>query len=181
MTFLKDFKYAFRFLGIFLLIYFLSNVLYGLYVESFGDRADPMTSLVTHQTGLILNGFSQEVKVERNTIAPTVYIKADGRNVVSVYEGCNGINVMIVFLAFLFAFGGRRKVLWWFLPVGLLTIHFFNLGRIAMLVLVARYQPEAFYFLHKYMFTAVLYLVVFMLWFLWVVKYNEKGLANPAY
>lgn len=175
MTILKDFRPSLLFLGRFLAVYFVGNVLYGVYVESFGERPDHVTHLVTANTSSMLNMFGGTTFVSDNPSAPTVFIHNDSRAALSVYEGCNGINVMIVFIAFLSAFGGPKKSMIWFLPLGLIVIHLFNLLRIGILYYVSQYMEEYFYFFHKYLFTAVLYAAVFGLWVIWVLYFG-----NPA-
>ena len=54
---------------------------------------------------------------------PTTQLICDGKSVLAIYEGCNGINVMIIFVAFLVAFGPLNKALLWFVPVGLIILH----------------------------------------------------------
>jgi exosortase/archaeosortase family protein len=75
---------------------------------------------------------------------------------------------MIVFLSFVLAMGPYVKPMTWFIPAGLLVIHLLNLLRVWGLFLVAVKLPEQFYFVHKYLFTSILYAVVFVLWFIWI-------------
>jgi exosortase family protein XrtF len=178
MRLLKEFRPALLFLGKFLVIYFIANVLYGIFVEHYGKRVDPLTNLVTGQTASFLRLVGFDVVAEKNENAPTVFIKSNHQVIISVYEGCNGLNVAIVFIAFMAAFGGPLKTMTWFLPAGLLIIHSFNLLRISLLYITALHSQEYFYYFHKYFFTAILYLVVFALWTLWVTKfYNKKPYA----
>lgn len=174
MGLLKEFKPALIFLGKFLALYFVGNMLYGLYVESYDRQSDGITGAVTAQTSWLLNVVGYETHYGGVSGAPKIALSEAGDVVLYVYEGCNGINVMIVFIAFLFAFGGHGKALAIFMPAGLLIIHFFNLLRIGLLFVLATNDSRQFYYYHKYFFTATLYAVVFTLWALWVVKFNEK-------
>lgn len=174
MELLKEFKPALLFLGKFLAIYFVGNILYGIYIESRGNRPDSITRMVTAQTAWLLDGVRYQTGVEDHPDQPKVMLKNDGVRVLSVYEGCNGINVIIVFIAFLFAFGGPAKLLSVFLLLGVLVIHGFNLLRIGLLFYLALNDSQQFYYYHKYFFTATLYLVVFALWALWVIRFHEK-------
>ena len=174
MGLLKEFKPALIFLGKFLALYFVGNILYGLYVESYDQQPDGITGVVTAQTSWLLNVIGYETHYGNVPGAPKIALSEAGEVVLNVYEGCNGINVMIVFISFLFAFGGPGKALSIFLPAGLLIIHLFNLLRIALLFVLAINDSRQFYYYHKYFFTAILYVVVFTLWALWVVRFNEK-------
>ncbi|MBX2894273.1 MAG: exosortase family protein XrtF [Cyclobacteriaceae bacterium] len=167
---MKEFAPAFRFLIIFLGLYVGLNVVYGMWISSFGKQADPATILITQQTSWILNLIGESTYTQPKPNTPTVAIFKDMRVVLSVFEGCNSINVMIVFISFLFAFRGSWKKLAWFLPVGLGLIYIANLFRIVALYYVAEYWRQYFYYIHKYMFTAVIYLIVFILWWWWIEK-----------
>lgn len=168
---LSEFKPSIFFLLRFLGVYFVGNLLYGFYVESFGDKPDALTHLATYQTATCLRSLGLDVNARENTQGPTVFLETDNDIVLSVYEGCNGLNVMIVFVAFMVAFGGPKKKMLWFVPAGLIIIHIFNLGRISLLYFVAQRYEEYFYLFHKYFFTAIIYVVVFLLWALWVLKF----------
>ena len=169
-----EFKPALRFLGLFLAIYFVGNLLYGFFIESFEGAPDPITIGVSRQVGWILNFIGQQVDVTLNHAAPTVFIRHADKVIVSIYEGCNGINVMIVFFAFMVAFGGPLKKIMWFLPVGLVMIHIANLLRIGLLYVVALNYSRYFYYVHKYIFTAFIYLIVFALWYSWIVLVSGR-------
>jgi exosortase family protein XrtF len=169
---LKEFKPALTFLIRFLGIYFAGNIAYGLYVESYGERPDVLTEWVTSQTTSVLQWLGDDVRAESSTHSPKVFMKNETGTVLSVFEGCNGINVLIIFVAFVIAFGGRAKAMAWFIPVGILVVHVSNLIRISLLYYVSLYYEQYFYYVHKYFFTAILYLIVFVLWAIWVLKLN---------
>jgi exosortase family protein XrtF len=171
---LLEFKPTIFFLLKFLGIYLAGNILYGILITSFEPRADPITHTVTIQTGIVLNVCGYRVDVEDRVNKPTTEITYFGKTKLSVYEGCNGINTMIIFIAFLLAFGPLSRPVLWFVPLGLIIIHLVNLARITLLFLVSEYMPKAMYFTHKYLFTAILYVVIFAMWFWWVKAYALK-------
>jgi exosortase/archaeosortase family protein len=49
-----------------------------------------------------------------------------------------------------------------------------NLLRISLLFFVSRFLPDAMYFVHKYLFTAFLYAVIFGLWLIWIRKFTRQ-------
>jgi exosortase family protein XrtF len=181
MTILSEFRPALMFLAKFLGIYLAGNILYGIWIESYGERADAGTTWVAGQTVRCLQVAGFETYTKANPDGPTVFLVENDRVVLSVFEGCNGVNVMIVFTAFLVAFGGPGRSMAWFLPLGLLVIHLSNLLRVSLLYYTAIHQPAYFYYFHKYFFTAVLYFVVFVLWALWVVKFNARPGAKAIH
>lgn len=171
---IKEFRPALLFLGKFLVFYFVANMFYGAYIESHGDNPDGITRFVTNQTVSLLTVCGYNTSAENDPSVPHIRLKDQQLTVLNVFEGCNGVNVMIVFVAFLVAFGGPFKKMIFFILGGLLLIHAFNLIRISLLFYLARYNNSHFYYYHKYFFTATLYLVVFALWVIWVIRFNEK-------
>ena len=171
---LKEFKPALLFVTKFLIIYFIGNVIYGLYVESFGEKPDVLTEWVTEQSVQILNTTGQSTEVYCDEQAPKVHIVTENRAVISVYEGCNGVNVFVIFIAFVIAYGGNYKNLLWFIPLGLVGVHVANLLRIVMLYFVAEYFPNYMYFTHKFLFTGFIYAFVLALWYGWVIIWSKK-------
>jgi exosortase family protein XrtF len=158
-----------KFLG----IYLIGNLLYGFFITSYYPTADPVTSWVTHQTADILNLINPPVTAFTKPDKATVIIK-DVKPIVGVFEGCNGLNVAIVFLSFVLSFGPYNKKLIWFIPVGLLVIHLSNIFRIGLLFFISRDYPHQLYFFHKYFLTAFIYGVVFVLLFIWLQINKNK-------
>ena len=168
-----EFRPTIFFLVKFLGIYLIANLLYGWYVTAWHPRPDPVTSWVSDQTAAILRVAGYDSQSVDNSKKPTTIILNGDTSILSVYEGCNGINSAIVFFAFLFAFGPYKKTLLWFTPLGIVVVHLANLLRIVLLFFVAIYLPHYLYFSHKYLFTAFIYLVVFAMWIWWVMKLSR--------
>ncbi len=131
--------------------------------------------MVANHSAQLLNLLGLHVLVLPSTIVPNASLMLDGSVVVNVYEGCNAINVSILFIAFLFAYKGSFKKTFVFSVVGLISIYLFNLLRVGGLFLVALYFPNHLYLMHKFVFTGIIYAFVFGLWFIWVSKVNHKG------
>ena len=168
----KEFLPTILFLVKFVGIYLVGNFLYGLYVTAYEPAPDPATQWVTEQTTVVLTACGWQADTNNPVNKPITNLKYKGKNILAVYEGCNGINVMIIFVAFLFAFGPVSTLLFWFIPMGLAVIHLMNLARITLLFWVSIYMTDYMYFMHKYFFTAILYVVVFVLWVWWVRKFT---------
>lgn len=165
---LVEFKPALVFIARFLIFYLVANMGYLFWLSHFQPAPDPVTRLVTNQTSWLLNGLGYATSVLPREGPATVSIVTKGQGVVSVYEGCNGVNVVIVFLSFLIALGPWQRPLVVWAIMGVVLIHAVNLARIAGLFAVALHVPSWLYFSHKYVFTLVIYSAVFFLWFLWV-------------
>jgi exosortase family protein XrtF len=171
---LQEFKPTIIFLVKFVVLYVAGNLLYGLYVTQFHPRPDPATRFAAEQTSFVLHLVGWDTETEDANGIPNTMIKYGEHAILLVYEGCNGLNVAILFLAFLLSFGPISKTLLWFIPLGLMLIHLANLTRITLLFYVASYWPKYMYFTHKYLFTAILFVVVFALWVWWVRRYSLK-------
>ena len=168
---LTEYKPAILFLLRFLGIYILGNIVYGLWIVSYGNLADPITQIVTSNSAFLLNQLGFKASILMSNVKPNVALQLDGQTVVNVYEGCNAINVSILFVAFLFAYKGTIKQTFVYSIIGLISIYMFNLIRVAGLFLVAKYFPDQLYLMHKFIFTGVIYAFVFFLWFLWVKRF----------
>ncbi|MTI38857.1 exosortase family protein XrtF [Fulvivirga lutimaris] len=175
---LKEFKPSILFLAKFLGAYLLLNLLYGLYINSYSPDPDPVTYIVTEQTSWILNLVGNETTILRNETQPNVYLSNADRDVLSVFEGCNGLNTMIVFVSFLIAYGQLKKKLLWFIPLGIIVIHLFNLVRVGALYYITVYFDQYLYFTHKYLFTGFLFGIIFIMWYIWVTRLYNKSSAQ---
>lgn len=172
---IKEFKPALWFLFKFLSIYIVGNLIYGFFIEAVNPNPDVITKFVTKQTAGILHHFDESIVSQPNPIEPTVFIRDESQVVINVFEGCNGVNVMIVFVAFVVAFGGRWLDMLWFIGGGVVIIHILNLLRLSFLYYLAKNNPEHFYFFHKYLFTAILYIAVFILWAIWIKRFHDHS------
>lgn len=171
----KEFKPALRFLLVFVGLYLIGNVIYGLFISYRENMPDEMTNLVAHQSARILRlFFGYHVNAVLNSTGPTVFLKTGEHVVLNIYEGCNGINVFIVYSAFIIAFKGSLKKVFWFIPLGIIILHVSNLLRIVFLYWTAVNFYTYFYYVHKYVFTVIIYAVVFILWIIWVYTLNDK-------
>ena len=154
-----------KFIGLYLVL----NTLYGLWIESYRPAADPLTGIVTVQSAWIVSIFEPGISV-LPARGPNFPVAQNDDVVISVFEGCNGLNVMIVFLSFVVAFSGKWKETTVFSLAGIVVIYLLNLVRVSSLFFVAKYYPQGLYFFHKFAFTGGLYVIVFLMWFVWIQR-----------
>jgi exosortase family protein XrtF len=89
-------------------------------------------------------------------------------------EGCNAISVMILFVAFVFAFyKGSKTVL--FVLGGLLVLYIMNLFRIVGLNIVMTDYKAYGKISHDFIFPAVIYGTVVVLWLIWIKCFALKN------
>lgn len=98
----------------------------------------------------------------------------DGSNGVWIGGPCNGITLMFLFAVFIIAYPGNFKNKLWYIPLGVLIVHFINIFRIIGLVFIEHYYPSFLDFNHTYTFTFLAYMAVFALWMLWVNKFSKN-------
>lgn len=170
MKLIKEFWPAIKFVVIFVSAYLTSNIIYGLYIEYAHPSPDVFTWLTAAQSAECLQWIGQPASIIINTKGPTVFLNRFSTPIVDIYEGCNGVNVIIVFLSFIVAFAGplKRKLI--FIAVGIVLLNLANVTRIVLLYFVATRYQTYFYFTHKYVFTISLYCMVVALWFAWINK-----------
>ena len=94
---------------------------------------------------------------------------------------CNGLELFALFTGFVLCFPGQWKNKLWFIPAGILLIHFVNAVRAAGLALIQLKAPENLDFNHHYTFTVIVYAIIFGLWMLWTNRYSGMNVkSEPA-
>lgn len=91
---------------------------------------------------------------------------------------CNGLTLFAVFTTFIIAFPAAHKSKIWYIPLGLVIIHFLNVFRIIGLLLVDHYHRDWLDFNHTYTFTIVMYIFIFLLWYFWISKFALKEISG---
>jgi exosortase family protein XrtF len=170
----QEVKPSFFFIARFLVFYLVCNFVYGWWITSYVPKPDPVTVAVTQHSTFILDLLGYEVNTIVHHSKPAQRILLDERPVLSVFEGCNGINVWIIFVAFTIAFSKFSRKVVIFILAGTAVIYLINQARIIFLFFISLAYPETLYFFHKYFFTAGIYLVVFAMWYYWIKVYDRR-------
>lgn len=99
---------------------------------------------------------------------------------VEVSPGCTSLKQWIhwVFIMLLFPGPWRHKL--WYIPAGILVIHFVNVVRIIGLSILLVPWSKHFDFLHDYIFKTFFYLMIFIMWVVWVEFFAHKYQKYPA-
>lgn len=100
----------------------------------------------------------------------------EGSEGVKVINACLAWPIMAMFIGFIAIYPGDRKSKIWFIPTGLILIILMNALRITVMTLISYHNPDLIDFYHKYVFNAVLYMVIFILWTIWVLRYGDRRL-----
>lgn len=97
----------------------------------------------------------------------------NGKRSIGLASSCNGLVLFPLFSLFIVATPGHWKTKLYFILGGCFAIYHVNIVRIISLVLIKTYHPSSLAFNHKYTFTVVVYLFIFLLWHNWVKYYSH--------
>ena len=152
---------------------------YQFYLNEFKNLGlDPFSTFVMKQTSFVqeLFGYSSQI-VPGKPQQETTWFYVGGKYVSRMVEGCNAISVIILFLAFIFAFFKGAKT-FLFAALGILFLHFINVLRIAGLNIVILKLPDYTKIAHDYFFPAIIYGSVVLLWLIWIKYFALKEIPN---
>lgn len=142
----------------------------------------PLTKIVGRQSARMLgvlqpsDTFHVKDRINKTYIegvpilTPQTVIYKGNRKLVGIADGCNGLELFILYIGFILAMPasvGRKLV---FGIGGLIVIHFVNLMRCSGLGLVIISMDEYFDFAHHYLFKIIIYATIFLLW----VMFSKK-------
>lgn len=150
-------------------------LLYQLYLNEFKNTGlDPISKWVSEQTVFVQNllGYPSQM-VEGKPIDETSWFFVKGQYVSRMVEGCNAVSVMILFMAFIFAFYRGIKT-FIFVIISLVFLHIANVLRIAGLNILIIEYPNYSKIGHDYFFPAIIYGSVVLLWLVWIKFYALK-------
>lgn len=164
--------------GIFLLkaigLYLLWFILYDLWLHPTGKVDLWVINNIIFFSSIILDalGYAVIEGIPYQEDFRTVGI--DGTHGLWVGDACNGLELFALFTGFVLAYPGPWKRKLWFIPLGLVVIHFLNVIRVVALSLIDYHAPEYLEFNHTYTFTIFVYGCVFLLWMLWAGPLSGK-------
>lgn len=174
-----DFKPVLKILLRFIILYVVMVFAYQFYLNEFKNAGlDPFSTWVMKQTT-----FVQELLGYPSMMVPgkpedeTTWFFVNGTYTSRMVEGCNAISIMILFLAFVFAFYKGVKT-FVFVIFGLLFLHVMNVLRIAGLNIIILELPNYSKMGHDYLFPAIIYGSVVLLWLIWVKFFALKTTEN---
>jgi exosortase/archaeosortase family protein len=87
-----------------------------------------------------------------------------------IYDVCNGIDLMFIYISILvlLPYPAKRKIV--FSIAGVIVIILANIIRVCALYFIYVYQKSAFDFSHHYLFTILMYVLIFYGWLLFIKK-----------
>ncbi|MGK0386374.1 MAG: exosortase family protein XrtF [Patiriisocius sp.] len=172
----KKYKSVIRFVVLFLSTYIVLSMSYMLFLSSTDttNKPDLITNLVATQTSFLLDQVGYNAEVVASTSSPQMKLIVSDHYIANIVEGCNGISIIILFVAFVIAFAEKFKKTSLFLLAGIALIYVINIIRIAILAIAISKYPSYQSILHGVVFPGIIYGMVFLLWMFWVRSLKAK-------
>lgn len=171
---LKDFKPVLDILLRFVIVYVVLLLAYQYYLNSFRYQGlDPFSRLITEQVKDVQNYLDYPTQLYDDIKGEQVYFYVKKFYPSRMVEGCNAISVMILFTAFVFAFYKGFKT-FVFMLAGLMVLYIMNLFRIVALNIVMTDYKQYGKAFHDFVFPAVIYGTVVLLWLVWIKFFALK-------
>jgi exosortase family protein XrtF len=106
-------------------------------------------------------------------------------NGVNIIEGCNGLNLAIVYAAYIFGVDGATWRAFAHMVFGFFVIQAFNVARIAALIVLLEQGGNFYFFFIKNIFFTIIYGAIVVLWLLkpWIDRwlfFQKKSDAQRA-
>lgn len=165
------------------LLFFIAwKFLYLLFLQPSRILDKPLTNFTAIETAKTLNSIThsasfttkQEVDVYEEADGiyerqPVMSINYNRQQALSVADACNALELFILYAGFIICFPGNLKRKLAFIIGGILFIFLINILRCAGLAWIFIHYPQYGDFSHHYLFTFIVYLCIFLLWF-WFTK-----------
>ena len=172
---LKDFKPVLGILLRFIIIYLVLLFGYQFYLNSFKAQGlDPYSRLIADHVMFIQNQLNFPTQLLDDVPNEQIGYIVKGKYVTRMVEGCNAVSVIILFVSFIFAFYKGTKT-FVFVAISLLALYVMNVFRIVGLNIVTSDYPQYNKMTHDYLFPAVIYGSVVVLWLVWIKFFALKN------
>ena len=153
-------------------VYVVWYILYDYYLLPDGRLDAFLTYSGVSLAGNILNMFGWEIYSDARILAIT------GTNGVEIQNGCNGLELIGLYMGFIIAYpGGPIQKRIGFLVGGILLLFVANVFRIMIFALSIYYVPYWWEQVHTYSSYFIFYPIVLTLWYLWTTISNHDLFA----
>ncbi|WP_159021706.1 exosortase family protein XrtF [Formosa sp. L2A11] len=185
-TLFQTYKPVIRFIVTFLAVYFIMSLSYKWYLDyskTTTYQPDYITYHVAKQAQGVLNvvGYNSNIVLHEGEQWVRLYL--NNTYIIRVIEGCNAINVIVLFMSFIVAFASTLKKTVLYILGGTLLIYVVNVLRIAIISIALYYYPDSEHIIHGVLFPLIIYGMVFLLWVIWMnyfVKIKKKDAENST-
>lgn len=131
-----------------------------------------LTDITTYAVQQVLSFFYDDVGViySTQTHRRQDIITIEHKKVIAVGDPCNALEIYVLYISFLFCFPGSVKRRLLFVLAGIPYIYVINVIRVVLITYLNIYHKRWVDISHHYIFTIVVYLLVFYLWMLYTKK-----------
>lgn len=173
-----------------LIVFAVWKVVYLVFLLDTRILDKPLTDHVGEGTAWFLNnwtpleGFSAtpikknilfEGRLQFNEVSQ---VRHQGEDVLLIADGCNGLELMILFIGFILCFPSSILKKNIFIILGIGIIDFANILRCGGLVFLKKYYDyDLFQFAHHYGFKITLYGIIFSMWILFTKTIKFKNVV----
>ena len=171
-----EFKFLILFIPLIIFWFFFYHYLYKI-DEILGLQFDSLTEfskLLSYQSNFILSLFNIKTSIGiHEDMVVTKILNFQFSHGVWIGEPCNGIKIFGLFTIFIISFEGEWSKKIWFIPLGVLCLHFLNILRISVLTYISAVNPFILDFNHNITFQLITYSAMLGLWYLWIIKFSS--------
>jgi exosortase/archaeosortase family protein len=134
----------------------------------------PLTNFLTASVSKCINVLSPSESISwvqsLDKTKDCAYLVKNDKKVFGIWDVCNGIDLMFIYVGIvvLLPYPAKRKII--FCIAGVIVIIFANIIRITSLYYIFHYHPGAFDFSHHYLFTILMYILIFYGWLLYTKR-----------
>ncbi len=171
----------FRYIAIFMVILFGFHFFYNLFLRP----------LITNEAYNHVWVFLQQVLFKHSVWVLEHIIRYDfvqdgflivfpSSGSILVDETCSPTKWLMHFLVLMLIFPGPWKHKAWFIPSGLIIVHFISVTRIVGLSIVFVNIPQYWDLFHDYVFRPFFYAMLFLTWVVWVEYFYLKRVKHKA-
>jgi exosortase/archaeosortase family protein len=100
------------------------------------------------------------------------YFQVQGGGILKVGIPCSAFDLFVFYAIMIVAYPGPLKYKLIFIPAGILAIHGLNITRFYALAMSDLYSREYFELHHHFIFKAVVYVFIFLIW-MWFVRLSS--------
>jgi exosortase family protein XrtF len=151
---------------------------YFFFIEPNGFVDNQITINLIKQTNRILHFVGFDTLPVQDPDTKIKIAGIDGTTGVWVGDPCNGLILFVLFFTFIFFYPYGFKHKFWFIPIGIISIHIINSIRVASLALILKYKAQWLDFNHNYTFTIIVYSYVFLLWYFWIKLFGKPEIEK---
>ena len=165
-----------RFIGSYIIMLLIYNFYLNQYLPL--GEPDPFTRFSADMAAKGFNVLGFESFTVHRTGEDFMRLVVDGKQGSIVNEGCNAISILIIFVAFILAFFTTFKQTFIYIISSLFLLIVMNIGRIILLTYIYRFHSEYSKVSHDYLFPAIIYGSIVVLWIVWIKIFVLKPQKN---